>query len=88
MNLKGGTGKTITAINVGAIMAREWAQRVLLADADSQANLTEFVTDGLLPDGISLGGMTDLLQKTGASSTARPASRPRPWPRSSRRTRS
>ena len=63
MNLKGGTGKTITAINVGAIMAREWAQRVLLADADSQANLTEFVTDGLLPDGISLGGMTDLLQK-------------------------
>lgn len=62
MNLKGGTGKTVTAINTAAIMAREWAQRVLLADADSQANLTEFVTDGRLPDGISLAGMTDLLQ--------------------------
>ena len=61
MNLKGGTAKTVTAINLAAILARDYAQRVLLVDADSQANLTEFVTEGL-PDGISLGGFSDLLR--------------------------
>ena len=43
MNLKGGTAKTVTAINMAAILARDYAQRVLLVDADSQANLTEFL---------------------------------------------
>ena len=65
MNLKGGTAKTVTAINLAAILARDYAQRVLLVDADSQANLTEFVTEGL-PDGISLGGFSDLLRGTEA----------------------
>ena len=65
MNLKGGTAKTVTAINMAAILARDYAQRVLLVDADSQANLTEFVTEGL-PDGISLGGFSDLLRGTEA----------------------
>ena len=42
MNLKGGTGKTVTAINMAAILAKDYDQRVLLVDADSQANLTQF----------------------------------------------
>lgn len=61
MNLKGGTAKTVTAINTAAILARDHAQRILLVDADSQANLTEFVSNGL-PDGLSIGGFADLLR--------------------------
>ena len=60
MNLKGGTAKTITAINMAAILARDYAMRILLVDADSQANLTEFVTpvdQTLVP-----GGFADLLR--------------------------
>lgn len=38
-NEKGGTGKTMTAVNLGAGLARH-GKRVLLVDADSQADLT------------------------------------------------
>lgn len=41
-NLKGGVAKTTTVINVAAILAREYRQRVLIVDADSQCNTTEF----------------------------------------------
>lgn len=41
-NLKGGVAKTTTVINVAAILAREHGQRVLVVDADSQCNTTEF----------------------------------------------
>lgn len=50
MNLKGGTAKTVTAINMAAILARDYNERVLLVDADSQCNLTEFMTAGLWED--------------------------------------
>ena len=44
MNLKGGTGKTVSTINLAAFLAKKHGQRVLLIDADSQGNLTEFVS--------------------------------------------
>ncbi|MBI5649377.1 MAG: ParA family protein [Chloroflexi bacterium] len=39
-NHKGGTGKTATTHNLGVVLAREYAQRVLLVNADPQASLT------------------------------------------------
>ena len=66
MNLKGGTGKTVTAINLAAILAMKHGMHVLLCDCDSQANLTEFVS---LAGAGSDGGMYDLL--TGSPARAR-----------------
>ena len=42
LNLKGGVAKTATAVNVAAILASDYKQRVPLIDADSQCNSTEF----------------------------------------------
>lgn len=42
MNLKGGVGKTASTVNISAILAKDYKQRVLLVDADSQCNTTEF----------------------------------------------
>lgn len=42
LNLKGGVGKTVTAVNMAHILAADHKQRVLLVDCDSQCNATEF----------------------------------------------
>jgi len=61
MNMKGGTAKTVTAINAAAILDKYHSQRTLLIDADSQCNLSDFVArDPKNLDGAK--GMADLLK--------------------------
>ena len=42
LNLKGGVAKTVTCVNMAAILSTDYKKRVLVVDADSQANTTEF----------------------------------------------
>lgn len=46
MNLKGGVAKTVTTVNLAADLAHFHQKRVLVIDADSQANATEFLGGG------------------------------------------
>lgn len=67
LNLKGGVAKTVTAVNAAAILAAEYKKRVLVVDADSQANTTEFF-GGLAAGACTLG---DLLRGTDVNAVIR-----------------
>ena len=54
INLKGGVGKTVTVINVAAILARDYGKRVLVVDADSQHNTTDFFGVGDADNNLSV----------------------------------
>ena len=59
LNLKGGVGKTVTAVNMAHILAADHKQRVLLVDCDSQCNATEFF--GVRP-GMGTVTLADILR--------------------------
>ena len=63
VNLKGGVAKTTTCINTAYILAAEHGQRVLVIDADSQCNTTEF----LQRDAMHVETLSDLLRGKEAS---------------------
>lgn len=42
LNLKGGVAKTATTVNMAAILSHDYGKRVLVVDADSQCNTSEF----------------------------------------------
>ncbi|MCL1999688.1 MAG: ParA family protein [Turicibacter sp.] len=61
INLKGGVGKTISAINIAYTLATKHNQRTLLIDNDKQANVSKFF--GLHGDDVA--GIAELLTQTG-----------------------
>lgn len=67
LNLKGGVAKTVTTVNTAAILAREHGKRVLVIDADSQCNSTDFF-GGAQPGRCTL---SDLLRRTNVNPAIR-----------------
>lgn len=70
LNLKGGVAKTSTAVNMAAILAVDYEKRVLVIDADSQSNSTEFY------GGAAAGQCTlaDMLRRVEVNEAIRPSS--------------
>jgi len=61
INLKGGVGKTISAINIAHVLAKVHGERVLLIDNDKQGNVSKFF--GLHGDDVD--GMAELMTQRG-----------------------
>lgn len=67
LNLKGGVAKTATTVNTAAILARDYGRRVLVIDADSQCNTTEFFqVDSIHPATLAdaLNGREAMIEKS------------------------
>ena len=63
--LKGGTGKTTVAYNIGGILAEE--HKVLFIDVDPQSNLSDNAgVDTAVQDGVTIRDVFDNPSKTGA----------------------
>lgn len=67
LNLKGGVAKTVTCVNMAAILAADYGKRVLVVDADSQANTTEFFGGAE----VCASTMSDLLRRLDVNAVIR-----------------
>lgn len=55
MNAKGGVGKTVTTVNMAALLAQQYKKRVLVVDADGQGDASAFL--GADPEDTGLSGL-------------------------------
>lgn len=58
--MKGGVGKTMLAVNISSVLAQEYGKKVLMIDADPQANTTNYLGIDEYEDGYV--GLRDMIE--------------------------